>query len=193
MAQSFKSCLDGHVAVILDCFKIRMSRPSSMDARAATWSHYKRRNTVKYLVAITPQGTVSFISLGWGELVGRTSDKHITEECGILNNLIPGDVVLADRGFNNLDCVGFFCAKLALPASACGKKQLNPVDVQSTRNIASLRIHVERVIGQLRTKYRILKGTLPIEMCLASEHDITQIDKIVHVCCALVNLMPSVV
>ena len=36
MAQSFKSCLDGHVAVILDCFKIRMSRPSSLDARAAT-------------------------------------------------------------------------------------------------------------------------------------------------------------
>ena len=52
-----------------------------------------------------PQGTISFISLGWGS---RTSDKHITEECGILNNLIPGDMVLADRGFNNLDCVGFF-------------------------------------------------------------------------------------
>ena len=52
---------------------------------------------------------------------------------------------------------------------------------------------MERIIGQLRTKYRILKGTLPIEMCLAAEHDITQIDKIVHVCCALVNLMLSVV
>ncbi len=28
------------------------------------------------------------------------SDKHITEKCGYLNKLFPGDVVLADRGFN---------------------------------------------------------------------------------------------
>ena len=46
---------------------------------------------------ITPQGSVCFISNGWG---GRASDKHITENCGLLNKIIPGDTILADRGFD---------------------------------------------------------------------------------------------
>ncbi|XP_071390884.1 growth hormone secretagogue receptor type 1-like [Centroberyx affinis] len=58
---------------------------------------YKHHNTAKYLIAITPQGVISFVSKGWG---GRTSDKHITENCGFIKKLSPGDVVLADRGFN---------------------------------------------------------------------------------------------
>ena len=52
---------------------------------------------MKYLIGILPQGTVSFISDGWGGLV---SDKHLTEQSGILDKLIPGDVILAHRGFD---------------------------------------------------------------------------------------------
>lgn len=190
MPSSFRSNFEGHIAVIIDCFEIPIDRPSSLKARAATWSNYKQRNTVKYLIGITPQGVISFISIGFG---GRCSDKYVTETSGIFNNLIPGDVVLADRGFNNLNSVGFYCAKLVLPASARGIKQLNPVDVESTKKIASLRIHVERVIGQLRQKFQILKGVLPLELLNNSNDDVAPIDKIVHVCCALVNLMPSVI
>lgn len=40
-----------------------------------------------------PQGTISYLSIGYG---GRTSDKFITENCGYLDKLQPGDVVLAD-------------------------------------------------------------------------------------------------
>ena len=39
-------------------------------------SRYKNHSTVKYLIGITLQGTISFISNGWG---GCTSDQHITE------------------------------------------------------------------------------------------------------------------
>ena len=190
MPLCFKEAFDGHVAVIIDCFEITICRPSSLDARAKTWSNYKQRNTAKFLIGIAPQGMISYVSLGWG---GRATDKFITEECGILNNLLPGDSILADRGFNNLNSVGFYCVKLHLPASARGKKQLNPIEVETTRNIAALRIHVERVTGLLKNKYTILKGTLPIEMCFAADKDTTQIDKIVHVCAALVNLMKSIV
>ena len=36
------------------------------------------------------------MSESWG---GRVSDKYLTEKCGILDKLLPGDVVLAVRGF----------------------------------------------------------------------------------------------
>jgi len=59
--KAFKKC-----AVIIDCFEIFIERPISLVARAQTWSNYKKHNTVKYLIGITPQGSVSFISKGWG-------------------------------------------------------------------------------------------------------------------------------
>ena len=46
---------------------------------------------------------IIFISKAWG---GRASDKHITENCGILSNLLPGDEVLADHGFTVSETVG---------------------------------------------------------------------------------------
>ena len=49
------------------------------------------------------------------------SDKYLTESCGILQHLIPGDVVLADRGFNISDSVGMMQAKLHIPAFTKGK------------------------------------------------------------------------
>ena len=79
--------------VIIDCFEILLDRPNNLLARAQTYSSYKHHNTVKYLIGITPQGTVSFISEGWG---GRVSGKHLTEYCGFLDNLLPGDTVHAD-------------------------------------------------------------------------------------------------
>ncbi len=36
--------------------------------------------------------------------------KHLTEQCGVLDNLLPGDQVLADRGFSVADTVGLYCA-----------------------------------------------------------------------------------
>lgn len=80
---------------IIDCFEINIERPSDLVARNTTYSHYKSHNTMKYLIAISPLGYISYISKGWG---GRASDKHITENCGILENILPGDVLLADRG-----------------------------------------------------------------------------------------------
>lgn len=44
------------------------------------------------------------------------SDKHITEQSGILDNLIPGDVVLADRGSDIADSLSFYRARLHIPA-----------------------------------------------------------------------------
>jgi len=42
------------------------------------------------------------------------SDKYLTEHCGILQKLLLGDVVLADRGFDIAESVGSMQAKLLL-------------------------------------------------------------------------------
>ena len=177
-------------AVIIDCFEIFMQRPKALLARSQTWSQYKHHNTVKYLIGITPQGSISFISHGWG---GRTSDKCITESCGILNKLLPGDLVLADRGFDIADSVGLFCAQVNIPSFTKGRSQLSATDVETTRKIAHVRIHVERVIGLVRNKYTIMQGKVPIDFMCHEEGEIPPIDKIVTVCCALVNYSASVV
>ena len=81
----------------------------------------------------------------------------------ILNNLLPGDIVLADRGFNIEESVAFYCAEVKVLAFTTGKKQLSPLEIEQTRKIAHLRIHAERVIGLIRNKFSILKGLLPIQ------------------------------
>ena len=51
--------------------------------------------------------------------------NYITENCGILEHLLPGDVIPADRGFNIHDSAGMFCAEVHLPSFTKGKKQLS--------------------------------------------------------------------
>ena len=99
---------------------------------------------------------VLFISKGWG---GRTSDKYITEHSGYLNNLLPGDIILADRGFDVADSVAVMGATLDIPAFTRGREQLSAGEIENTRKIANVRIHVERVIGAVCQRFTILSAT----------------------------------
>ena len=120
-------------------------KPINLLARAQTFSSYKHRNTVKVLIGIIPQGSISFASEAWG---GRTSNKYLTEKnCGLLDKLLPGDMVMADRGFTIHDDVALMHAKRVIPAFTKRKDQLDPIEVKGTRGFALVRIHIERVIG----------------------------------------------
>ncbi|XP_029195415.2 uncharacterized protein LOC114961032 [Acropora millepora] len=191
MPQCFQYSFGKKTTVIIDCFEVFIEKPTNLLARAQTFSSYKHHNTVKVLIGITPQGSISFVSKAWG---GRTSDKFLTENCGLMNKLLPGDLVMADRGFTIHDIVALKRAELAIPAFTKGKSQLDPVDVESTRGIANVRIHVERVIGLLRNKYTILQGTLSTDYLITSEQrQVPLIDKILRVCSGLVNLCPPII
>ena len=131
-------------------------------ARAQTFSSYKHHNTTKVLISITLQGTISFVSNAWG---GRTSDKFLTENCGILDKLVPNDMVMEDRIYNTWEC-GLQKVRAGDSCFYQRKKQLDPLDVEKTRGIANVRIHVERVIGLLLRKYTILQGTLFTEFLM---------------------------
>ena len=93
------------------------------------------------------------------------SDKNLTENCGLLNKLLLGDTVLVDRGFDIKDSVGLYCATVTLLAFTRGKKQLSGIEVG---RIANVRIHVERVIGNVRKKYSLLSMCQPLTSSIES-------------------------
>ena len=82
-----------------------------------------------------------FSQISWG---GRVSDKHLTCESGLLKKLLPGDSLLADQGFDIAEEVGLMQTSLEIPAFTKGLPQLSPVDIEKTRKLANLRIHIER-------------------------------------------------
>ena len=179
---------------IIDCSEVFIEQPLSFQARAQTYSNYKKHNTVKFLIAISPAGTISFISRLWG---GRVSDKYLTHQSGFLRLLEPGDTVLADRGFDIADDIGLHGGDLAIPAFTRGKSQLTQREVEFSQRLARVRIHVERVIGLMKNKYTILQGTLPVSLVKHKDKDshseLANVDKILIACAALTNLCPSVV
>ena len=190
MPQIFKETYP-NTRCIIDCFEIFMERPYSFEARAQTFSNYKKHNTVKVLIGISPCGTISFLSKCWG---GRVTDKLITRESGFLKLIDPGDVIIADRGFDICDDIAFYHGKLEIPSFTKGKKQLSQKEVEISQKIAKVRIHVERVIGLLKNKYTILQDVLPVSLVShKSKDDSCTLDKIIVVCASLTNLSPSVI
>lgn len=191
MPMQFLQNFGNKVAVIIDCFEIFTEQPSNLLTRTKMWSQYKHHHTVKYLIGISPQGKIIYISKGWG---GRTSDKYITEHSDFLSHIYPGDIVMADRGFDIGDTLGCLGAVAKIPAFTKGRNQLSALDIESTRKLASCRIHVERVIGLVRQKYTMLSSTLSLDMLARKNNEnCIMLDKIVYVACCLANLCPSVV
>ena len=110
----------------------------------------------------------------------------------LIISCVAGDTILADRGFTCDEYARMAMAEIKTPPFTKGKKQLEKVDVDWSRELSLVRIHVERVIGILKQKYTILQNTIPISLISGSKEAQVTIDKIVNVCCTCVNLCPSV-
>ncbi|XP_064414151.1 uncharacterized protein LOC102352482 isoform X2 [Latimeria chalumnae] len=190
MPPEFKKCCHELVCII-DTTELLMERPMDLKTRAQTWSKSKQQNTVKFLIGITPQGTVSFLSQAWA---GGVPDQHVTENCGILDRLSPGDVVFANRGLTAHDSVGLYCAEVIVSPLSEGRKQLDRRELDPSMELNYVRFHSERVIGALKRKYAILKGALPVTWTQHEEgSEKSMVNKIVLICCALFNLCESAV
>ena len=112
----------------------------------------------------------------------------------IFNYLEPGDQVLADRGFTIGDDVACYGASLIIPSFTKGKKQLSQEEVERSKQISKVRIHVERVIGTLKKRYKILSGTLSVSMIKhKNDKGVSNINKLLLVCSALTNLGEPVI
>lgn len=169
---------------IIDGSEIFIETPSDLHMQSSTWSQYKHHNTAKFLVACTPNGAICYISPVY---VGSISDVELTRTCGILDTLVdkPGISIMADRGFTIKDMLKELNIDLNIPPFLEGRHQLPAAEVEQGRKIASLRIHVERAIGRLKT-FSILKQTIPISMARLT-------NQIVCVCAFLSNFHPALV
>lgn len=166
-----------NIRCIIDCTELFIEKASNLTGQSLTFSNYKHHTTAKFLVAIVPTGVICYVSEAWG---GRASDRVITEECGFLDHIQPGDVVMADKGFTIGDLLAKKNAFLQIPPFLANKKQFSPDEIELTGNIARARIHVERAIGRVK-EFHILDPVIPISL-----H--TTISSIFRVCCFLSNL-----
>lgn len=172
--------------VILDCTEFFITKPGNTSSQVATFSAYKHHNTVKALVGITPTGVITFVSKMYG---GNTSDAQIFQS-EFLHRLEPGDAVMVDKGFNVADLVLQRGAKLYMPpftrSKAGGKgRSLNQAEIRKTREIARLRVHVERAIRRLKT-FKILSNTIDTKL-------FPLLDQILVIVAVLCNFEPPLV
>lgn len=173
------------VQSIIDCLEIEIQKPSSAKQQALTWSEYKKCNTVKYLISTTPDGLINFVSKGYG---GRTSDAVIFENSGFLNKLPESSAVMADRGFKKIE--SFLNKKkcsLVRPPSVVSKEIMTKDDVLLTKRIASVRIHIERIIKRVRD-FKMLSPHATVNLDL-----VQKLDDIIVIACAIINLQKPII
>ena len=92
--------------------------------------------------------------------------------------------IMANKGFNIEDECLSYDLSLYAPPGKRGTYQMVPSELIKTKKIANTRILVEQVIRQVKT-FKMLVNELPISL-------IGHIDDMLVICCALVNLKPSI-
>lgn len=169
---------------IIDGSELFIQTPSNLQLQSSTWSSYKHHNTAKFLIACTPNGCICFISPLY---VGSISDVELTRVSGFLQELEGKDGIsdMADRGFTIKDQLKKINVELNIPPFLDGRQQLPADEVKRGRQIASLRIHVERAIGRIK-QFAILQGNFPLSM-------VRQVNQIVCVCAWLTNFHPALI
>lgn len=131
-------------------------------------------------IACDPSGLITFISQAYG---GHSSDSFITRDSGFLQLLEDGDKVLADKGFPTLEMKGVLT--IIPPRAKAGQKQFTKQQMAATKKIASVRIHIERVIQRMKI-FKILSHRLNYRM-------LPHLTKILKVIAFLVNQQPPII
>ena len=166
----------------LDCSQTFIQRPWNPQMQAVTWYDYKHHNNLKYLVAIAPNGHISFISKAWA---GRAFDSFIVQNSGFLDLVDPTDLIMADRSFTIQEDILFRNASVMIDPPGSGKNQMCCENVLKTKRIANACIHVERAINQLKW-FNILTNTVPLTID-------PFFDYILLICASFYNKLPLLV
>ena len=115
---------------------------NTVKKQVQTYSNYKGRFTVKFLIACAPSGEITFISKGFG---GRCTDTELTIKSGFLSHIEQDDLILADKGFPNIETgVSEAGGILVMPPFKQKERQFSAKENEDGYKCASVRIHIER-------------------------------------------------
>uniref|UniRef100_A0ABD2VZ16 DDE Tnp4 domain-containing protein n=1 Tax=Trichogramma kaykai TaxID=54128 RepID=A0ABD2VZ16_9HYME len=163
--------------IVLDCLEIPVKRSKCLKFRLLTYSNYKSRNTIKFMIGTTPSGLISYVSQAYG---GRVSDKAIFKHSRFLDRMKRGiDAIMVDGFLIHKECADLGI-KLIRPPFLKKKSQLSHTEVTKGSDISDARVHVERRIQRIR-KFSIMQGPLSIEI-------VPYINIIMIVICGLTNM-----
>ena len=159
VAECFRDMPD--LAIIIDCTEQPTERSSDLHARKLFFSNYKNRDTLKWMVGLSRNLTVNYVSPAYG---GRASDKHITVNSGLLDVLEGGTSAMADRGFPVCEELKALGVKLILPDfKGRNRSQMSRGECEQSEFVAKIRIHIERIIQRIRT-YHIFDSAAKLSM-----------------------------
>ncbi len=168
-----------HCRIVMDCTEFSMQAPKLMSHKKITFSSYKGKHTMKALVCCAPNGVPVFVSNLFG---GSESDKSIVINSDVLSQMVAGDLILADKGFEIYDILPQGVS-LNIP-SFLDKNQFTLHETIRNRAISRARIIVERLNARFK-EFRILS-------CIKAV-DRTKASRILKVCVALSTLMPTLI
>ena len=141
---------------IIDCSEVECFTPNDPDLKVKLYSQYKKRFTMKYLIACAPSGEITFVSKMFG---GRTTDTEICNKSGFVHLIESGDGILGDKGFPEFDTsVAQKGGVLVMPPFKQSEKgfQFTERQTEEAYKIARVRIHVERAINRMKN-FQILE------------------------------------
>ena len=112
-------------------------------------------NSFNVLTGVAPNGVLTYIS---NLYPGSISDKEIVQQSGFLQHFVPGDLILADKGFLIQYIVPKGVSVNISPFLEHGK--FTESEAKLTKSIASCRIHDERANARLKD-FKILSFVPP--------------------------------
>ena len=160
---------------VMDATEITQDIPSDLNNQNECYSSYKSRHTAKSVTCVAPNAAITFVS---DLYPGSVSDVAIVNHSKVLDQFVPGDLILADKVFTIFSQLPKGVS-LNIPPFLTGKTHFTKQEADLCFKIAKARIHVERANERIKN-FEILNHIPAVLRPLSTQ--------IFQVCCCLVNL-----
>ena len=118
------------------------------------------------------------------EIVIRSGFLEILKNKVAVGEILAGDAVMADKGFDIGDKLKKVNLHLNIPPFLANQSAFSEGDVIKTQTVAQHRIHIERAIGKVH-RFQIFSIEIPVTM-------FEIINQIWTVCCMLSNFIEPI-
>jgi hypothetical protein len=147
----------GRVRIVVDSTNLNIDNACDPDAAGGTHSRYYAGTVAKYLICMTPGGSIVYVSLPYpGKITDTRLHRETVERMGLVD---VGEAEVVDKGF-----------RIAGRMYSCGVHTLMPVmqscdvvgftgqQINQSRQIAKERAHIERAVRRMKS-FKILNGS----------------------------------